>query len=101
MDTAAAALAFAALSQPTRLQALRLLVAAGPPGLTAGDIAGRLGVVSSTLSHHLAQLERAGLAQARRQGRFIYYSADTDGTSRLVDCLAAACGGVAVSQTRG
>jgi len=86
-----AAIAFAALSQPTRLEALRLLVRAGPDGLTAGTIAARLGVVSSTLSHHLAQLERAGLARARRQGRFVYYTADPDGTRRLLDCVTAAC----------
>lgn len=84
-----ATVAFAALSQPTRLAALHLLVQAGP--LTAGEIADRLGVVSSTLSHHLAQLERAGLARARRQGRFVYYAADQEGTRRLLDCVAAAC----------
>lgn len=100
MDTVAAGpafatLAFAALSQPTRLEALRLLVRAGPEGLTAGTIADRLGVVSSTLSHHLAQLERAGLARARRQGRFVYYTADPDGTRRLLDCVSAACAGAA------
>lgn len=96
MDPAApslafATLAFAALAQPTRLEILRLLVQAGPEGLAAGAIADRLGVVSSTLSHHLAQLERAGLARARRQGRFVYYSADLDGTRRLLDCVATAC----------
>lgn len=95
-----AALAFAALAQPTRLEALRLLVQAGPDGLTAGTIAARLGVVSSTLSHHLAQLERAGLARARRQGRFVYYTADPAGTRRLLDCVTATCAAPAGAPVR-
>lgn len=103
MDTApatlaAATLAFAALAQPTRLQALRLLLQSGPPGLTAGAIAERLGVVSSTLSHHLGQLERAGLVRARREGRFIYYAADPEAARRLLESVTVA--GPVGGQTR-
>ena len=93
MDTLAAAAAFAALAQPTRLEALRLLALAGSEGLTAGAVADRLGVVSSTLSHHLGQLERAGLVRAHRRGRFVVYAAEPAGTRRLLDYLASAGNG--------
>jgi protein-tyrosine-phosphatase len=46
----------------------------GPSGLAAGEIAARLAVAPSTLSFHLAALERAGLVAATRQGRSIRYA---------------------------
>lgn len=90
MDTLTAAAAFAALSQPTRLEAFRLLAQAGPDGLRAGAIADRLGVVASTLSHHLAQLEQAGLVRSRRQGRLIIYTGDFERSRSLCTYLAEA-----------
>src|ERR1700704_6173350 len=68
MEISDAAAAFAALSQETRLDLMRLLIAEGASGLSAGDIAARLAVPASTLSFHLAALERAGLTQPTRQG---------------------------------
>ncbi|MEQ8813574.1 MAG: metalloregulator ArsR/SmtB family transcription factor [Thalassobaculum sp.] len=91
MDAPTAATVFAALSQPTRLEAFRLLVDAGPRGLAAGAVAERLGVVASTLSHHLSLLERAGLVRTRREGRFVYYAADPTGTRRLLDFVTTTC----------
>jgi DNA-binding transcriptional ArsR family regulator len=75
MDSTEATLAFAALSQPTRLEALRLLVAAEPDGLAAGELARRLAVPQNTLSTHLAVLARAGLVSAERRSRQIIYRA--------------------------
>jgi len=71
----------------------RLLVQAGSNGLPAGDIAGRMGVIPSTLSHHLAILERAGLARSRRVQRQIFYATDYDGTRRLLSFLMEDCCG--------
>jgi len=76
MDLETALLAFAALSQPTRLEAYRLLVAHEPAGLAAGAIAERLAVPQNTLSAHLAVLARAGLVASERRGRSIVYRAD-------------------------
>ena len=92
MDTFDAVAAFAALSQPTRLEAFRLHQQAGAQGLAAGVIAERLGVVSSTLSHHLGLLERAGLVLTRRDGRFVYYSANPSRAGRLMEFVAGLCG---------
>jgi arsenate reductase len=75
METTDAAIAFAALGQPTRLDLLRALLAAGPSGMPAGDIALALAVPPSTLSFHLRALEQAGLVAATRQGRQLVYAA--------------------------
>lgn len=83
--------AFAALSQETRLRVFRLLVRKGPNGLAAGDIAARLGVPPSTLSHHLAQLERAALIRSWRVERNIFYATHFDGTRRLLAFLTDDC----------
>jgi arsenate reductase len=75
MESSDAAQTLSALAQPTRLELLRLLLAEGPNGLPAGDIASRLRVAASTLSFHLAALERAGLTQSTRRGRHIIHAA--------------------------
>ncbi|MFD1623979.1 ArsR/SmtB family transcription factor [Azospirillum griseum] len=89
--TKAAVEAFAALAHDTRLAAFRLLVQAGPSGLNAGEIAQRLGVPASTLSHHLAILERAALLRSWRVQRQIFYASDYDGTRRLIAFLMEDC----------
>lgn len=62
---------FAALGSEQRLNVLRLLVRAGPDGLTMGDLGARSGVIGSTLTHHLKVLSVAGLARQVKQGRQI------------------------------
>jgi len=91
MESTTAAFAFAALGQETRLDLLRVLLAAGPNGLAAGDIAARLGVPPSTLSFHLRALDQAGLIAATRQGRSLIYAAQVDRLRALLAFLADAC----------
>lgn len=83
--------AFAALSQQTRLQMIRALVVAGPDGLPAGSVGEKVGASSSSASFHLANLERAGLVQSRREARSIIYSANYDALSGLVQFLMMDC----------
>lgn len=90
-DDAVAALA--ALAQETRLAVFRMLVGAGPEGLTAGAVAGQAGVPPSTLSHHLATLERAGLVHSERESRLVRYRADFPAMRRLIDFLTDDCCG--------
>lgn len=73
MDTIDALDVFAALSQATRLEAFRLVVASEPDGLPAGEVARRVGVPQNTMSTHLAVLTRAGLIEAERQSRSVVY----------------------------
>ncbi len=93
MEMKSAIAALAALAQETRLAVFRLLVEAGPDGLPAGIIAARLGVAPATLSFHLGQLERAALIGSRRNGRQILYTADIEGTRRLLAFLTEDCCG--------
>ena len=81
----------AALAQETRLAIFRALVQAGPEGLAAGRIAEAVGSPASTLSFHLKELSAAGLARARQEGRFIYYTADYPAMSELVSFLTEKC----------
>jgi DNA-binding transcriptional ArsR family regulator len=85
--------AFAALGQEHRLAVFRMLMEAGPPGLRAGEIAERLGTPASSLSGHLATLERAGLLHSWRVQRSIYYAVDVAGTRELVTFLTRDCCG--------
>lgn len=68
--------ALAALAQPTRLAVYRLLVAGGPDGMAAGQVAEQLKVSPATLSFHFKTLSHAGLIASRQDGRFVYYAAN-------------------------
>jgi DNA-binding transcriptional ArsR family regulator len=85
--------ALAALAQETRLKVYRLLVEAGPEGLSAGRIGEELELPPATLSFHLAHLARAGLARSRQEGRFVIYSADFQNMNALVGYLSENCCG--------
>lgn len=76
MESEETILALAALAQPTRLEAFRLLVRHEPEGLSAGDVARTLGVPQNTMSSHLSVLSRAGLISAQRFSRSIVYRAE-------------------------
>ena len=91
MEEKAALAALAALAHETRLAVFRLLVIAGPSGLPAGDIAERVGVVASTLSFHLKELDRAGLLRSWRRQRQVFYAADYAGTRGLLTVLTRDC----------
>lgn len=83
--------ALAALAQEHRLAAFRLLVAAGPEGVSAGDLADGLGIPRSSLSFHLNQLMQAGLITQRRESRSLIYSADFAAMAALVGFLTENC----------
>ena len=85
--------ALAALAQPTRLDAFKLLVRHEPDGLPAGDIAGALNVPHNTMSTHLAILARAGLVESERQGRSILYRANLGQVRDVIGFLLKDCCG--------
>lgn len=85
--------ALSALAQETRLKVYRLLVEAGPEGLSAGRVGEELELPPATLSFHLAHLTRAGLARSRQDGRFVIYSADFQNMNALVGYLTENCCG--------
>lgn len=93
METNVVVRSLAALAHETRLMIFRGLVKVGPGGIAAGAIAEGMGLAPATLSFHLNALSQAGLVQARHDGRFVYYSADTDAMNAVLGFLAETCGG--------
>src|SRR5580704_2843837 len=93
MDQSEALAALGALAQETRLQLYRLLVTTGPAGLSAGNIAERLGVIPSSLSFHLQHLVHARLITQRRMGRLMIYAAEYDTMNSLLAYLTENCCG--------
>ena len=85
--------ALASLSSEHRLQTMRQLIAAGKPGMAAGDIAASLEIGASRLSFHLSALESAGLVRSERQGRRILYRADFAAMRDLISYLMVDCCG--------
>jgi DNA-binding transcriptional ArsR family regulator len=92
MDTSRALTAFAALSQETRLDTLRLLVRT-PNGLLSGQISDALGVRQNTMSTNLSILAQAGLVHATREGRTMRYRVDFDSLRGLLAFLLEDCCG--------
>lgn len=82
---------FSALSQPTRLEAFRLLVKQEPDGLPAREIARRLDVPHNTMSTHLAILTRAGLISVERHSRSMIYRVELAAVRKLVMFLLKDC----------
>lgn len=91
MEIETAAQTFTALGQATRLELMRVLLAAGPSGLTPGELVERLGVPGSTLSFHLRALDQVGLVAATRRGRSLIYAAQIMRLRALMGFLADAC----------
>jgi DNA-binding transcriptional ArsR family regulator len=69
----------------------RLLVQAGPPGLSAGSVAGALKLAPNTLTFHFDRLREAGLVTVRRDGRSMIYAARFDRMNALLGYLTENC----------
>ncbi len=93
MKTSAVIEALGGLAHEHRLAIYRLLVQCGPKGLPAGAIGQRVGLVPSTLTFHLQNLQRAGLITQRRESRQLIYSADFIVMNGLVGYLTENCCG--------
>lgn len=83
-DDHAVALAdlFRLLGDPSRL---KIVVACLRTPLAVSDIAERLGLSVSLVSHHLRLLRGARLVRADRQGKQIFYGADDVHVRRMVE----------------
>src|SRR5687767_10180176 len=98
METNTAVTALASLAQEHRLALFRLLVQAGPDGMSAGALAEALAIPNSSLSFHLAHLNRAGLIEQRREGRSLIYTANFGAMNALVGFLTENCCGGATCE---
>ena len=91
MKTNQAIDALSALAHEHRLAIYRLLVQRGPEGLPAGTIGERVGLVPSSLTFHLQNMQRAGLITQRRESRQLIYTADFSAMNDLVGYLTENC----------
>ena len=91
MKTNDAVAALAALAQETRLAVFRLLVEQGAVGMSAGEIAEKVGIAPAALSFHLKELSHARLVKSRQDGRYVFYSADFASMNRLLAFLTENC----------
>jgi ArsR family transcriptional regulator, arsenate/arsenite/antimonite-responsive transcriptional repressor len=93
METKSAVNALAALAQESRLAVYRLLVQAGPNGMSAGKISEATGISPSSLSFHLKELAHADLVTSRNESRFVIYSANYSNMNQLMAFLTENCCG--------
>ena len=82
---------FSAMGTEPRLRIMRLLLSAYPEGMIASDVGKELGIAASTLSHHLDKLKNEDLVKARREGTFLWYSANAETLEELLGFLYAEC----------
>ncbi|KPJ76184.1 MAG: hypothetical protein AMJ54_12530 [Deltaproteobacteria bacterium SG8_13] len=86
---------FKALSNPHRLQIFLRLVSCCKPGTVSyvdaessayvGELGEELGVVKSTVSHHIKELKRVGIIRTERQGQRIACWVDPEIVEALKD----------------
>ncbi|MBI4762083.1 MAG: ArsR/SmtB family transcription factor [Chloroflexota bacterium] len=71
---------FSALSDPTRLRIISALL---DGEMNVGEIAARLGMTESAVSHQLRGLRQMRLVRSRKEGRQVFYALDDDHVSKL------------------
>lgn len=95
MDPQQLASAFKALSNPNRVNIFMQLLSCCEPGTVCrteeviqycvGDLGESLDIAPSTLSHHIKELQRAGLIQTRRRGQHVDCWVDRDKLNELLE----------------
>ncbi|MGH9365568.1 MAG: ArsR/SmtB family transcription factor [Thermoanaerobaculia bacterium] len=91
---------FKALGDPTRLKILDLLrsrgksccdlVARDERGLCACDIEEAVGLSQAAVSHHMDRLRRAGLVEAQKRGRWMFYRRNEAALAGFAEAMAKA-----------
>ena len=82
---------FSAMGTGPRLRIMRVLLSAHPDGMVVGEIGNDLSIAASTLSHHLEKLKHEGLVNVKREGTYLWYSANAEALRDLLGFLYAEC----------
>ncbi|MGB3356794.1 MAG: Rv2640c family ArsR-like transcriptional regulator [Mycobacterium sp.] len=72
-DALHVALRLKALADPARVKIMSLLFSSSAGAQNSGELAALIGLSESTVSHHIAQLRRAGFIESDRQGMHVYH----------------------------
>jgi DNA-binding transcriptional ArsR family regulator len=82
---------FSAMGTEPRLRIMRILLSAHPEGMNPSDLSKELGISASNLSHHLDKLRNEDLVRVRREGTYLWYSANAEALRELLGFLYAEC----------
>lgn len=82
---------FSAMGTEPRLRIMRVLLSAHPDGMVVNEIGAELDIPASTLSHHLEKLKNEDLVKVRREGTYLWYSANAETLQELLGFLYAEC----------
>lgn len=91
MNQTSAVHSLTALAHDARLRIFRILVGAGPEGLTPSILASMLALPASTLSFHLKELVNADLVTVEREGRQLFYRPNLIHMNELLGYLVDHC----------
>lgn len=78
---------FAALSEPVRVEILKLLIVCGRADIAA--IAQHLPQDRSVISRHLKLMEEAGILMREKEGRHVYYQVSASGVIGRLEAILA------------
>lgn len=84
-ETAAINVVMRALADPTRRAVFERIV--GSDEMTVVELTRGSGVTQGAISQHLKSLKQAGLVAERPEGRKVYYRAEPQGLTPLVDWM--------------
>ena len=91
MKLESAALILSKIGNPTRLIIVRLLVRAGPHGLSVGSIQKKLYIPRATITHHIMQLKNAGVIRQDRDQSTLFCKMQYAVLDELVKYLTEEC----------
>ncbi|MGD9618470.1 MAG: Rv2640c family ArsR-like transcriptional regulator [Mycolicibacterium sp.] len=90
-DALEVALRLKALADPARVKIMSLLYSSPTGTQNSGELAEALELSESTVSHHLAQLRRAGFVESDRRGMNVYHRPAPDAIGALCAVLNPDC----------
>src|SRR5918997_4933483 len=86
-DALQVALRLKALADPVRVKIMSILFSSAAGEENSGDLSAALGLSESTVSHHLAQLRRAGFVRSDRRGMNVFHRPALDALGALCTVL--------------